>query len=240
MNKLFCTTFAVALLCALAADAGDHLVPEQSVLGGYGFDTEYQARVRGVFHEAFDNRSVVFRMIKEPSFLPELVVGLGHDDTGYKIFMLKPSVFLWSYSSLESLQSGAVRCVHDGTDCNKRDIDELKATLPADWHDVEVRRCEVNLDEKTAKHLMDVWKKMLLGTRYDENPVIGLDGTTYHFEGWDMEGQIWSPDGDTNPGRLVNIAEAMSAICDAGSGASSKALSEKIDDLANHLGIERQ
>lgn len=54
---------------------------------------------------------------------------------------------------------------------------------------------------------------MLLGTRYADDDILGMDGVTYHFSmdlGREtMAGKTWSPDPESKPGKLVKISDLM-------------------------------
>jgi hypothetical protein len=58
---------------------------------------------------------------------------------------------------------------------------------------------------------------MLFRVRYDRQPHSGLDGTWYDFSAnyglRSMNGEVWSPDENTEPALLVAVVEAMEQYC---------------------------
>ena len=114
----FALIFTAAVLLSNSSIASEYLEPEDSAFTGFAFDTEYQARVTTVMHEAFA-RDVLVRMIGEPSFSPEYVLGVRKDTNGYVLFGMTPKIQLWLYSTLHDLKEGSIQCVKtDKTDCN--------------------------------------------------------------------------------------------------------------------------
>lgn len=59
---------------------------------------------------------------------------------------------------------------------------------------------------------------MLYAAHYSRGPTHGHDGETYHFsaKGWGrhyIAGYTWSPDPETQTGKLVKLTELMSDYC---------------------------
>ena len=78
---------------------------------------------------------------------------------------------------------------------------------------------------------------MLRGTHYPEpDNRVRFDGVTYHFSGFSrgqgrLAGHTWSPDPNTDAGRLVALAEALRAYSLAPSEGGERTLC----DLASAL-----
>jgi hypothetical protein len=247
----------LALAAALAATpvwAANHLEPENSVLGGeFQFQLNYDAMVATVLKEAFA-QGVMARMTAEPSFDNEYAVALRQDGDAWTILHLRPKVQLWSYPTLGFMESGQERVLaKDGTE--RRDdegIARLRASIPADWHNVPVERCAIAIDAGLAGRILDVWTLMLAATRYPQESIprlasarnssetvtIHADGETYHFARTgdpDLAGQTWSPDPGTQPGQLVAIASLIAKYCHTKKAYDAAELSTAVDRLLAQL-----
>jgi hypothetical protein len=77
-----------------------------------------------------------------------------------------------------------------------------------------VRQCQLPAD--LGSGICDAWEKVLLQTRYPEEPgSTRCDGVYYHF-GFrstrrNMAGKTWSPSEETHPGKLAALARALRA-----------------------------
>jgi hypothetical protein len=215
---------AIISLAAPLAAAADHLEPEASILGGEdeGF-LYYDTVVAGVLKDAYD-QNVVARAIVEPSFQPEYAVGLVSDKGRYSIFTLVPALHLWSYEILEEMESGRSTILKDGKQVrDDQGIAELRAHLPADWHEVKVKRCDAAIDKAVATKILAAWQSVVFDTRFDKpasdgsvTETITLDGTSYHFAASgavDLAGQTANPDASSPPGQLADMAEKMATYC---------------------------
>jgi hypothetical protein len=179
--------------------------------------------VHEVFHEAYEH-GVKLVFVEQPSFQPELAVFLKQDSGKFQIVTLQPTIQLWAYEGLAMAKRGEIMEIknHDwdrGVRPDK-DIAELEARLPRDFHDVPVKRCQAEVDTGTANRLTSVWRSMLLETRYTQPPeqgVIVTDGVEYHYS---MPGDVefmtgWTA-GAPEGGRLEalgNISDAMRDYC---------------------------
>jgi hypothetical protein len=247
-----CHFLAIACVFASLAEpvsardnSPDHLVPEQSVYFGPKYDVEYESRVIAVLRGAFD-ADVRVRMIAEPSFQPEYTVGLSEDAGEYRIFALEPAVPLYSYQILEDLERGAIASVGKSGEM-KSEIAKLRSTLPADYHDVKVNRCQTSVDSRLGGRLIDVWQRMLLQTRFEGDPddkapeteTIRMDGEDFHFSMRSrfgaLEGKTWSPSLPSKPAKLVEIAETMRAYCTRRDDKTIARLSKRVDALLEEL-----
>lgn len=223
---------------AMAENFRDFLVPEYSTIGGSEYSPEYQIMMREVLHEAYD-QGVVFRMIVEPSFDVESTVFLKRRDHRFSIVTLAATKQIWSYDSLVAMKDGKIKRIDRGPQADMdKETAEYYASLPADYHDVKLNRCEVAVDAATAGRLTALWKGMLLQTHYTqpgEGDVFVTDGTAFHFS---MLGDLWNLEGWTNDApeggklaALLSIADAMRHYCDTPGKASSANLAAGIETL---------
>ena len=74
MRKLF-AALLLGFAALPAAAQEDHLAPEDSVIGGTAFLSDYDEKVRSLLKDAYAN-NVVVRMVVIPSFSEEYAIGL--------------------------------------------------------------------------------------------------------------------------------------------------------------------
>lgn len=219
----------------------DHLVPEESVIGNSEAAPDYEIVLRDVFHEAYD-RDIRLRYVEIPSFHTESVVALREDKGSFAILTLEPKIQLWSYESLAMMKRGQVLKVENNDFKHgvrpDKEIAELEATLPEDYHKVPVNRCEAPVDAALANRLLAAWKSMLLDTRYvqpGEGDVVVSDGTAGHFSmfsdfeflaGWTN----YAPD-NGKLAALWALPSAMSDYCATPNAASLKKLDTRVGAL---------
>ncbi len=221
MAATLAAVLAPAALSPCAAQS--HLKPEDSVLGGSVISTGYDEMVADAFHEAF-GPTVRLRVIFEPSFYPENAVFLTSVNDDYRIVTLTEAKPLWDYQSLAMMKTGAVQRVDDGDAAHgvkpDKEIAEFEASMPKDFHDLKIARCEAPLDAALARRLIAAWKPVLLETRFDQpgdQDVVATDGVSGHFA--DLSGYPalagwtnWAPEG-SKPLLLWNLALTMSDYC---------------------------
>jgi hypothetical protein len=89
---------------------------------------------------------------------------------------------------------------------------------PRDYRDIHPTRCDAPLATPLAQRIVAVWRAVLLETHYDADPVHGMDGA--NFDAWmrdehagQLAGFAWSPDSNSHPGLLIDIAAAMEDYC---------------------------
>src|SRR4051812_13510879 len=99
MSKLRDIWLAV-LLVPTGAFAQAHL---DSDTPKYDFDVTYQNNIQTVLHEAYAD-DVILRMVGEPSFTSEYVVGLRKMAVGTSIFGLRTKVQIWGFEHKEQLK----------------------------------------------------------------------------------------------------------------------------------------
>jgi len=199
-----------AALAAIPSIAADNLEPDDT------YFQNYHDQVNSTLKEVFAP-DVLTRMTVEPSFSVEYAVALKEDAGANKIVSITAEQQLWKFQVLEMMKRGEITSSDmDGKNTTADEIKRLEASLPKDPNEVKVERCEVAVDSGLAARIVSVWKQMLLGVHvvpYEG----GLDGVFYRFsmpvDGKDVAGQTWSPNPDSKPGRLVEIAETMRAYC---------------------------
>src|SRR5262249_29843998 len=128
-------------------------------------------------------------------------------------------------------------------------VAEKKLFPPRDSKGVGAKRARVPLDRETAESLNQVWRSMLLTTRYPKEPRLGADGVDYHFSrfvplidcgrpdplaGWE-QGTIWTPDEESLCGELVAIGERLKA-CTQARRENRERVHREIRERAERLG----
>ncbi|HEY2069821.1 MAG TPA: hypothetical protein VGG48_09730 [Rhizomicrobium sp.] len=92
--KAFAIAALAASLFATEAVAQDHLVPEESVIGGSEFSPGYHDLVSLVFADAY-KPNVRARVIVEQRSAPEAAVGISERDGQWWLFSLEASERIW-------------------------------------------------------------------------------------------------------------------------------------------------
>jgi hypothetical protein len=180
-------------------------------------------------------------VLVEASFDSEYAVALRRRGEAYEIFSVRPPTQLWLYQVLAMLKNGRMAVTNlDGRDEAAEQIRKLEATLPPDPNNLSLSRCAAPVDRETAAAIEAAWRRMLEAVRPDDEPSLGLDGTSYYFEmasngGRPLAGETWSPREGTRPARLVRVAEEMRAYCESRNPARLRALLA----LARELGSPR-
>lgn len=217
------TCFFLALLLTPQASAQDHLKPEDSIFSkftprdGYYGSHQYYSDVLTVLSESYD-RNVTARAIVLPSFQYEFAVALKKEGGRYSVIHLEPEYHVWNFELLRLYEADEVRSYdHDGVEKTDANIEDLKSGMPASLDDVKVKRCELALPNDLGDAITDLWISILRQTRYIEKDTSGFDGVTYHFsapaEFQTLSGKVWSPDKNTNMGKLIEIVAELKAAC---------------------------
>jgi hypothetical protein len=134
-----------------------------------------------------DDYKEVAMMFCLPSFESEWALCIsGSRKTGFEVALAEPATSIW-YST-------------------------FRKDTPSDPAAVRLGRAGLTLDRGGA--ICDLWKQILLKTRYSTESCIGCDGVTYHFTYWSigktpMCGKIWSPGKETIPGKLAALALSL-------------------------------
>ena len=214
---------ALALLVGTTASAQDHLWPDLSRMSAGVSHDNTDEIVATVFKEAFGD-DVRLRALQTAAFAvpTEDIVFLKQKDDTYTVVYLHTNVLLVSYSSAIWM----------------RDLrpDNLK---PADFHYIRPTRCEAEIPKSLAVEIESVWREMLLETRYDRKPRLGMDGGWTEFSmdynNRELAGRIWSPDDKTKPGMLVAVADSMQDFCSKPDKKSYSRLEQRVSDLQRSL-----
>ncbi|HTT98957.1 MAG TPA: hypothetical protein VMF58_12970 [Rhizomicrobium sp.] len=247
LDKRLPAALVAGMLIASGASARevDHLLPENSIIGGSFDIPEYDNKLRVVFDEAYAG-GVKLRMVDLPSFETESVTALKEDKGAYRILTLEPEKQLWTYEALAMAKAGQIKKVA-GNDFEHgvrpdKEIAETEAALPADFHDVKIKRCEIAIDEARAERLIAGWKAVLLETKYTqpgEEGVIVTDGVQDHFyvsdglsdlAGW----TAYAPEGG-KVAALDGAAVAMFDYCAKHNAAALKKLDSTLADLETRI-----
>ncbi len=230
-----CTTAAAAQTSAkpyVPSYGFDHLVPIPSAFDSAYWDDDYPRIVGTVFKDAFgkDVRARVYELVAGPGGFFVNMIFLKERDMEYRIVYLHAAVPLWMYPA--RIQQSTKRL-------------GLKLPQPADYHDVKPDRCEIGIPASLGVRIVDVWKKVLMETRYESKRARGMDGADYIFSmetqyddfqsSRTLAGTTWSPDEQSKPGRLTEIADTMQLLCQHDPEASLKKLDTEVQQLAKRF-----
>jgi hypothetical protein len=122
-----------------------------------------------------------------PSFEPEWAVGVAGDrKTGFSVLLTEAEKHIW-YST-------------------------LKPEMQSSEAPVRMQQCQLPTDRAGA--MCDIWRRILLQTRYHEKSKLGCDGVFYHFAYWrvgsaPLAGKTWSPEEATVPGKLAVLGHTL-------------------------------
>ncbi len=231
--KYWTATLAV-LIGVTAASAQTHLDSDADL---YDFEVAYQKNIQTVLSEAYAD-DVIVRMIGEPSFFPEYVIGLRNTASGTSIFGLRTKIQIWTYQSRDQLRKDVLSC--DSAlypDCaeEKKYLD----TLPDDIHDIGLEHCEVPISNALAADIEDAWRLSLVKAGKGGDDTLGVDGEFYYFAmndgGRHLGGRTWSPDANTQPGKLVSLALRMRNVCEGKRNASVSQIASDASALVREL-----
>jgi hypothetical protein len=194
-----------------------HLEP----LDTFYFHNEYLFMVFRIFNKMF-HENVSLQIIALPAFSSEFTCGVRKDDNKFIAFKLVAKSQIWRTTEIKLMEEdrGYMTVTKDGKDFTDSHLESLKNEYPIDYDKIGVNEYAAEIDEETHEILCKIWKKMLLATRYPENPGAGLDGVTYIFimplelRGR-VAGEIWSPASSSNCGRLVEISHLLEEYCSA-------------------------
>jgi hypothetical protein len=217
--------------------ASGHLIPEESQFSGM-FMPEYYGMVIEALEGAYDD-DVKVRALIFPSFFVEHAVGIRLREDKYFIFTLTPDKQYWGYMALESYKDESTLVLKNGEfQRDEESIRRLESQLPKDFHDIEVKRCEVEIPKEVAESAIDAWEQMLRRTRYPAASSTGLDGVTIHFsmdtKFQRLAGKIWSPKPESQTGQLVQISRHMYRMCEDSENSINE-LQSKINALLIQL-----
>jgi|1185.fasta_scaffold93261_2 hypothetical protein len=202
-----------AVLLATSAMAQDHLVPKYK--DGSFISKDFDRLINLVLKEAF-SPDVTVRAL-----MGEHIVGIKIKDGRPQIFMLEPSVSLFSYAELDEER-------HEGKSeqeiVSMEDYLTLKATKP---EHVPINRWSVGINPELANKIEAEWTAVLSHTRtatdeemavvhnaHGAGETITVDGTIYEFsDAHGGRGSAYGPDVRGNAAALTMIADDMYLAC---------------------------
>lgn len=255
----------LALAIAPAALAGpptrgNHLLPEDPLYSKLeavcstkcSWQLEYETDVLSVLRKIF-SEPVFARVVVMSSYQNEYAVGLAEDAGAFKIVHIRSKSRIWTYQLIQLYEAGKIRVFPNGSaqhdaEATRKDLEELRASVPASVSQVETERCERPVSSALGKRIAGIWRTMLERTRHPDgylrpkrNELIaGLDGISYHFS-YDGEwarhaaGQIWSPPENSEAGRLTAVSDLMVKYCEAGDAETLRSLDRQVDALHRQL-----
>jgi hypothetical protein len=201
-RKLPAALVAGMLLIGAPVYAADYLEPVLPMASHDEF-------VRYVFADAFSS-DVLVRVYIDRSWYPPDMAGIRKDRGAYRIFVLRAPANLPKMPENPSFEPFAVAGPGDA----KTTIAPVRSK-PTPVRDM--KRCSIALDKTLAGRIENAWTRMVLGTRTSPNPRLGADGVSYTF--WttspQRSGWICSPQPNTAPGTLAQIAESMVDYCES-------------------------
>jgi hypothetical protein len=227
--------FSISLLFATAPAApnkgGQHLEPVNAPIY---WGVEQAVIDQSVYKEAF-GPDVLIR-VRQTSAGPgpedDEMLLMKRTGSSYRIVHLKSPVLLVKYGESFIRQWGAPENA------------ATRMRYPRDYRKLKVSRCEIQIPPSVAEGVLAAWRGVLLQTRYDEEPWRGMDGAWAEFAMRDkmqeLEGRIWSPDDNSQPGMLWHLADLMSDHCKARTARSIKKVSEQAVALLKRLKSEQQ
>lgn len=208
MRRLLLGSFLIIFSSILHSN--ENLEPENTTFSRVGIKDYYPTLVK-LFDEAFKDDAKA-RMVTIPSFAPESVIFIKKKDDTYKIIRLEPKLSYWPVIS--------------------KQLDSKYRDYPSNnVNDIEITKCESNLEPKLAIESIKLWKKMLFRTRYSKHVIAGADGVSYHFSvpaqfhstekhlvnklisHLSMAGRTWSPRKNSTTELLVSLANSLAAYC---------------------------
>jgi hypothetical protein len=219
MNIRYLFLVSALLLAAIARAADevplprepDHLVPVAPYPGDWR--VRYSDQLRSRFK--LDSRFFA-QMVVQPSFSGEYVVRL-HGAKDDRHFDRTKNFFL-TYSAANT---NIWYSMPENNDKRKQ-------------QKVVVSVITVEFPTPQATRIQQLWKRMLLRTRYPEASSAGLDGTTYEFATWHVYGETWSPQERKSPLLFVELGESLIGYCKASPAERSTAIKE-IENQAAQL-----
>jgi hypothetical protein len=122
----------------------------------------------------------------------------------------------------------------------QRAIELFGAEFPPDFRDVPINRCEAGIDASLGAQLVELWRQMLLQTRYTDHSketifLGSLDGITFHFWSGGMAGSTPYIVGGSNVDLLVRVTDTMNRLCSTGDPSVAVQLRRETDALLARL-----
>lgn len=215
MNAQTLIIAIILLLTPPSIFAQEHLEPELGILTTR--DSIYETKLREVFAEGYGNDVILTVLILE-SFGTESLVGMRKTSDGFEVFYLAAKTSIWDTELLRYYEAGNITQLDmKGNRIVKEESEvyqSLKQRTPADFRTIQIDRARRKLSNTVAEQIAEVWKSMLLETRYPKTGRFGKDGTTYHFSIRDsyrgtLAGKIWSPVDNSRTAYVVHLANSL-------------------------------
>jgi hypothetical protein len=229
--------------------AEDHLVPDGILLGAGLLVADYDALLRDVLHAAYEP-DVALHMIAQPAFASEYAVGLRGGkairngvvtDAPYRIFGLTPDISVWAYHYTAMFKrSNAKAMATNAQHVRRKEIERAQASISTNPRRLKVSQCETGISHGLGARIEEVWRKMLMGTRYPAQNTAGQDGAIYSFSMYvpglgPISGNVWSPERNSSTGTLVALANEIYGICTRKKDASMDNLERLTAELEHRL-----
>jgi hypothetical protein len=215
-TKLIASVLSILVGLMGEVSAQEHLVPVPEAYD-FGEAIEYHQKIRRLFEEGF-RPEVVLKVVILESFSTESVIGIRKVSNGFEAFHLRAKTSIGDTEILKDYEEGKIFLLdREGNRIPGVDTEEyqnLKRRTPSDFRDIEVERSEKWLPKATVDEVTDIWKAMLLETRYPKKNRFGKDGTDYYFAmrdeiGASISGMVWSPARSSRTDLLVQLAESL-------------------------------
>lgn len=195
----------------------DHLFPATSFRSHRPWSPEEE-----IYHEMMKDGytdDVLARVYEKGIHKVERLIGIRYTNDTYSIFVMQPRDFISRSALLRSLGRSVVN--------------------------TRVDRCDIEVAKPLAQNLVDIWEKVLLGTRYAESE-IGFEDAYAIFSMYShtvrlpLEGQTnyyfpYRPFPTTSPGMLTSIAYKMADYCASKDPAMLADLERQVSQLQQRL-----
>lgn len=175
-----------------------------------------------------------------PSFHADFAVAVIERTNDSAILWVEPSDAVMGATWLDYFRArlSNVTTPEDKADAEEQ-IRQLEQRYPHRPAVLKADRCEIAIAPALRDKLLAVWSGMLRDVQRPLEERLGLDGVVYIFsmplDGRELRGKIWSPPGETNPGRLVSITWAMRDYCRLKSKRKRAAIETLADQILQNL-----
>lgn len=223
--------FAGAAAAPASQQQAPDLRPVDGVYSSPSLVDPYHIAIRDALLAEHEYRKC--QMVVLPSFRPEWVVYVVHDDAQ------RPGRLI--YKAMRKMLWGEMQrqIEKDAPDPRSYSVgpEAEVAALRKVTKEVDVR--VVDLDASTIAVLERAWLDMLARTRYSAQLELGMDGTSYVAANWSratgpQSGETWSPEKGTPTYDLVAIAERLRDLALAPQQGQTK-LKAEVVAMANAL-----
>ncbi len=204
--RLVIVALLLASLTTVSAQQVDHLIPET---GPFGFvPQDYYARVQSILWRKMESRPIA-SVIVLPSFEPEWTVYIYHPEIRDVEYFASDSSASSKVDSMAFLRPDTLKYIVVSAVANKSIWSTWMSRGRSKKMTITPKVSSRQMPIETARAVCEALHSRLKETHYTEKPWGGLDGTSYHFAGWKMYAQTWSPEANTIPDRLVRLVESL-------------------------------